>query len=211
MSGNEPPSADPSAPKGLVEVLPSLLAFRPERYGLPPFTDLIAETIPLDAVLRIRGEVVRGFGRGSKQLGIPTANVDAAALRSALAEAVTGIFAGWASVGASREVYPMCMSVGWNPVFANREKTCEPWLLHDFGGASFYGEQIRLVACAFIRAEANFPSLEALVERIWKDAEVTKAALQDARLNAYREDPFLLPPTAGAMAGPTFEDASSNH
>lgn len=26
-----------------------------------------------------------------------------------------------------------CMSIGWNPVFGNKEKTAEPWILHDFG------------------------------------------------------------------------------
>ncbi len=34
--------------------------------------------------------MVKGFGRGSRELGIPTANVDADSLRTALAEAVTG-------------------------------------------------------------------------------------------------------------------------
>lgn len=178
---------------GVVEVLPSLLAFHPERHGLPPFTDFIGETVPLDAVWRISGTVVRGFGRGSKQLGIPTANLDAASLAGALAEAVTGIYAGWAALGDSSTAYPMVMSVGWNPVFDNKEKTCEPWLLHDFGeGASFYGTEIRLVAVAFIRPEANFPSLEALVERIHKDADVAKEALRHEEYKRYCEDEFLL-------------------
>lgn len=188
------PPLDPSANTGLVEILPSLLTFTPEKYGLPPFSDYVGATVPLDTVLKISGEVVRGFGRGSKELGIPTANVDAAALRDTLAEAVTGIFAGWASLGESDVVYPMCMSVGWNPVFNNREKTCEPWLLHDFGGKAFYGENIRLVACAFIRPEANFPSIEALVQRIKEDEKVTRTALEDERYLQYKNHRFLLPP-----------------
>jgi hypothetical protein len=48
-------------------------------------------------VLRIKGTVVKGFGRGSRELGIPTANVDANSLRGVLAEAVTGAVCGqWA-------------------------------------------------------------------------------------------------------------------
>lgn len=39
-----------------------------------------------------------------QELGIPTANVDSDSLRSSLAEAVTGIYAGWASIGDSAEV-----------------------------------------------------------------------------------------------------------
>jgi hypothetical protein len=45
-----------------------------------------------------------------QELGIPTANVDGESLRSALAEAVTGVYAGWASLGLSPQVYPMVRS-----------------------------------------------------------------------------------------------------
>ena len=82
--------------------------------------DYVGETVPLEAPWRIRGPVVRGFGRGSRELGIPTANLAPEALRGALGEAVTGIYAGWASVGAEARVYKFAMSVGWNPVFANK-------------------------------------------------------------------------------------------
>ncbi len=45
---------------------------------------------------------------------------------------MTGIYAGFASVGVSDQVYKMVMSIGWNPFFKNDEKTAEPWLLADF-------------------------------------------------------------------------------
>lgn len=35
-------------------------------------------------------------------------------------------------VTACRQVYKMCMSIGWNPFYQNKEKTAEPWILHDF-------------------------------------------------------------------------------
>jgi len=41
-------------------------------------------------------------------------------LQGALADAVTGIYAGWASVGSSPLVYKMAMSIGYNPVFQNK-------------------------------------------------------------------------------------------
>jgi len=47
-----------------------------------------------------------------QELGIPTANVASDALRTALAEAVTGIYGGWASVGADATPHPMVMSIG---------------------------------------------------------------------------------------------------
>ncbi len=59
----------------------------------------------------LQGAVVRGFGRGSKQLGFPTANIDAAKLADALEGVQTGVYCGWATVGGS-PVYKTVMSIG---------------------------------------------------------------------------------------------------
>ena len=70
---------------GCCEVLPSLFDFRPERYGLPAFEDLIrtphGTVIAVEPHWALRGTVVKGFGRGSKELGIPTANLDSDSLQ----------------------------------------------------------------------------------------------------------------------------------
>ena len=68
---------------------------------------------------QLKGTVVKGFGRGSKELGIPTANLDSTSLQSALAEAVTGIYCGWSSIGSSPEVYPMVSAATWSTVPAS--------------------------------------------------------------------------------------------
>lgn len=52
-----------------------------------------------------------------QELGIPTANVASEALRVALAEAVTGIYAGWCTVGADPQPHKMVMSIGYNPFY----------------------------------------------------------------------------------------------
>jgi hypothetical protein len=57
--------------------------------------------------------VVKGFGRGSKELGIPTANLDIDALGAAADALATGIYYGWARVGAAPEAHMMVMSIGW--------------------------------------------------------------------------------------------------
>lgn len=69
----------------------------------------------LDKPFALRGTVVKGFGRGSKELGIPTANLDADALAAAgcLEGVEPGVYFGWASVGDFKEVYKMVMSIGW--------------------------------------------------------------------------------------------------
>ena len=49
--------------------------------GLPPFTDFIQGAVPMQPPWTMQGTVVKGFGRGSKDLGIPTANLDSASLQ----------------------------------------------------------------------------------------------------------------------------------
>ena len=57
---------NPRLPAGCCQLLASLLDFQPQEFGLPPFADRVAGTVVLDPVWRLRGTVVRGFGRGSK-------------------------------------------------------------------------------------------------------------------------------------------------
>ncbi len=206
-------------------LLRSLLDVDLARWGLPPLRDWVGRALPLSPLMRLKGPVVRGFGRGSRLLGIPTANLDVEALGPAVAHAAcTGIYLAWASVGpAPAPVHKAVMSIGWcaclragctqgrtracrrapltrvrcaprparNPHFKNEQKTVEPWLLHDFCGADFYGEELRLVVAGYIRPEAEFTTLEALRAQIHGDADVARAALELPPFAALRDDDFL--------------------
>ena len=69
---------------------------------------------------RLRGAVVMGFQRGSKQLGWPTANLDPKAFEHTLDAETEGVYVGWASIGdpklpeESRAVHKAVLSIGWN-------------------------------------------------------------------------------------------------
>ena len=76
----------------------------------------------------LTGAVVHGFGRGSAQLGFPTANLEidwtdgaktpaAQKIRNFVDTHDTGIYAAWAQVadGDDSGVYKAAVSVGWNP------------------------------------------------------------------------------------------------
>ncbi|XP_020595220.1 bifunctional riboflavin kinase/FMN phosphatase-like [Phalaenopsis equestris] len=84
----------------------------------------------------------------------------------------------------------MVMSIGWNPYFNNTEKTVEPWLLHEFDD-DFYGEELRLVVVGYIRPEANFPSLDSLIQRIRQDGRIAEKALELPIYAGYKDDPYL--------------------
>ncbi|CAN6687162.1 unnamed protein product [Malus baccata var. baccata] len=170
------------------EVINSLLDLRPEMWGLPPFQDWIKDTLPIEP-WHIGGPVVKGFGRGSKVLGIPTANLSTEGYASLLSEHPSGVYFGWAGLS-TRGVFKMVMSIGWNPYFNNTEKTIEPWLLHDFD-EDFYGEELRLIIVGYIRPEANFSSLESLIEKIHEDGRTAEEALELPLYSKYKGDSYL--------------------
>lgn len=170
------------------EVINSLLDLHPEKWGLPPFEDWIENTLPIEPWY-IGGPVIKGFGRGSKVLGIPTANLLAEKFSDVLSEHTSGVYFGWAGLP-KRGIYKMVMSIGWNPYFDNTEKTIEPWLLHKFDD-DFYGEELRLVVVGYIRPEANFPSLESLIERIHEDGRIAEKALDLPIYAGYKDSSYL--------------------
>ena len=85
--------------------------------------------------IRLSGPIVKGFGRGSAELGIPTANIPIAGLSVGGNEDVeSGVYYGWAGVdvdemGKREEgvngggVWGMVMSIGWNPYYKNEKRS----------------------------------------------------------------------------------------
>jgi riboflavin kinase len=68
------------------------------------------------------GLVVKGFGRGSKQLGIPTANYPDEVVEKLPECFNQGVYFGYAQVE-NGPVYKMVMSIGTNPYYNNEKKT----------------------------------------------------------------------------------------
>ncbi|KAK9064228.1 hypothetical protein SSX86_015608 [Deinandra increscens subsp. villosa] len=170
------------------EVINSLLDMRPETWGLPPFDDWIDGTLPVEP-WRVGGSVIKGYGRGSKMLGIPTANLSVERYATELSEHPAGVYFGWAKLS-TRGFYKMVVSIGWNPYFSNTEKSIEPWLLHKFD-EDFYGEELHLVIVGYIRPEANFPSLESLVAKIHEDGKLAEKALELPIYAKYKDDEYF--------------------
>ncbi|KAM3868195.1 riboflavin kinase [Diretmus argenteus] len=136
-----------------------------------------------------RGEVVRGFGRGSKELGIPTANFPDSVVEHLPADISRGIYYGWACVG-SGDIYKMVMSIGWNPYYKNTKKSMETHVIHTFK-EDFYGQILSVVMVGYIRPERSYDSLEALIAAINNDIEEAKAKLELPEHLKLREDNFF--------------------
>ncbi|CAO3656267.1 unnamed protein product [Mucor hiemalis] len=126
----------------------------------------------------LQGTVVKGYGRGSKQLGIPTANLSDEAINALASGLETGVYYGWTQIGElGSQVYPMVMSLGWNPYFKNEKRSAEVHIIHEFP-QDFYDTPIRVLVLGFIRPEQNYPSLDALITDIKTDVEVARQSLQ---------------------------------
>ena len=165
-------------------------------------TEAVTTPMPIERVIRavgphrLKGAVVQGFQRGSKQLGWPTANLDPKVFTTSLDDAEEGVYVGGAAIDGhgGGAVHKAVLSIGWNPVYQNKERTVEAYICHDFD-EDFYGAQMKLLICAFFRPQADFKDyekpFEALIEAITTDVAFGKAALDSDALKGFREDGFF--------------------
>lgn len=135
------------------------------------------------------GEVIKGFGRGSKQLGIPTANFPPSVVKDLPEDLNTGVYFGFASVDKG-DVYKMVMSVGWNPYFKNNQKSMETHLMHTFD-EDFYGKELRVCILEYIRCEKDFTSVDDLVKAIKCDIDTANIKLDTDKYSTYRNHAFF--------------------
>ncbi|KAI4798106.1 riboflavin kinase [Aureobasidium sp. EXF-8845] len=142
--------------------------------------------------LRLNGEVVKGFGRGSKELGIPTANIPLTGLTvGGHDEIESGVYYGYCSLSSTSKVYPQVMSIGWNPFYKNTVRSVEVHVLEKFD-KDFYGAHMNLVILGFIRPEYDYVSKESLIEDIEFDVEVARKSLEREGYEKFKADPYLM-------------------
>ncbi|XP_049852073.1 uncharacterized protein LOC126329088 [Schistocerca gregaria] len=142
--------------------------------------------------LYFSGEVVHGYGRGSTQLGYPTANIDTVSLKE-LKEVPKGVYFGYCRLneqGEKGDVEPMVMSLGENRMFGNTETTAEVHVLRQYDH-NFYGAHLQVSVIGYIRKMQMFRSVDELIEAIGNDIRVARAELEKPELSAFREDPYF--------------------
>jgi riboflavin kinase/FMN adenylyltransferase len=122
----------------------------------------------------LHGPVIHGDGRG-RTIDVPTANIAYSPQKMIPAQ---GIYACWAYLNDQK--YLAAINIGTNPTFTPDKQTpnVEVHLL-DFR-REIYGEDIRLEFVERLRDELKFNSVDALLEQIWKDVEMTRKILGTA-------------------------------
>jgi riboflavin kinase/FMN adenylyltransferase len=128
--------------------------------------DLPAAARLLGRPYSIRGEVVRGAGRG-RTLGFPTANVKP----DRPLGLPVGVYACRLAVGPGQ--HRAVVNVGFRPTFGETELAIEAHVL-DFSG-DIYNERVTLTFLLRLREERKFPSVEALRHQIAQDVAAARA------------------------------------
>lgn len=118
----------------------------------------------------IRGVVEHGDKRG-RTIGYPTANL---AIESYLRPRY-GIYAVTGRILATGEVLQGAANIGIRPQFDPPKELLEPYFF-DFSG-DLYGQEIEVAFHHFLRPEAKFDSLEALVEQMDRDCAEARRLL----------------------------------
>ncbi|KAL0580753.1 riboflavin kinase [Marasmius crinis-equi] len=149
--------------------------------------------------IHLAGAVQKGFGRGGKDLGCPTANLPDESISAMSSTVKTGVYYGFAQVippetagfpSEDRQILPMVMSLGWNPFYKNKRLTAEIHVMHEFKN-DFYGIEVKAVVLGYIRPELDFTSREALIEDIEMDKRVALKSLERPEYKKFAEDPHF--------------------
>ena len=149
--------------------------------------------------LRMEGKVIKGFGRGSKELGIPTANLPVDDKSTPWISSIkSGAYFGWAALPTHTNqpttapvtmavstteaqpefsVHRMVMSIGYNPHYGNAMRSAEVHILAEFG-SDFYDVEMRLLILGFIREERGYPEQQALIDDIKLDCDIARRSLE---------------------------------
>ena len=113
----------------------------------------------------IKGKVIHGAKLG-RQLGFPTANIDA----SRLSEVDNGVYA--ARIKIAGRNYNAMANIGTRPSVDGQTRLLEIHIFNYRG--SLYGRYVKINLLKKIRNEHRFESIEALKEQLLRDAEECK-------------------------------------
>jgi riboflavin kinase len=87
-------------------------------------------------------------------------------------------------------IYPMVMSIGFNPFYGNKERSAEVFIMNDFQ-EDFYGDYIRVSILGYIRKELNYIDVDSLKNDINTDVDVALKSLARKNWGVGNEEAWL--------------------
>lgn len=133
----------------------------------------------------VTGEVVRGAGRGGRELGFPTANLyfpDSVALPQ------DAVYAGWLTVISQAPIdgdmehgvrYPAAISVGHNPTFGDDRRSVESYVIDK--DADLYGHTVTVEFVDRVRGMEKFNNVDELLDAIRNDVANVLTILKEEK------------------------------
>jgi riboflavin kinase len=88
-------------------------------------------------------------------------------------------------------IYPMVMSIGFNPFYGNKERSAEVFIMNDFQ-EDFYGDYMRVSILGYIRKELNYIDVDSLKNDINTDVDVALKSLARKNWGVGNEEAWLL-------------------
>ena len=149
--------------------------------GLLASSDVAGAAEILGRPHRVSGVVVHGAGRGGRDLGYPTANLD---LPEHTAVPADGVYAGWFTVLDDGAVdgsivpgrrYAAAISVGTNPTFGDAARSVEAFVLDE--SADLYGRIAAVDFVDHVRDMEKFSSVDELLVAMDRDVRRTRDVL----------------------------------
>jgi riboflavin kinase/FMN adenylyltransferase len=120
---------------------------------------------------RVAGEVIQGAQIG-RTIGFPTANI---LPEEGLVQLADGIYASVTHLPGRDEPVPSMTYIGTRPALNTGRRLIETHLL-DFDG-DLYGQVLGVDLIRRLRADADFPSVDALVAQLHRDEAATRSVL----------------------------------
>ncbi|XP_010277043.1 PREDICTED: bifunctional riboflavin kinase/FMN phosphatase-like [Nelumbo nucifera] len=144
-------------------VLHSLLEFRPELWGLPPFEDWVQSALPIEPMY-VKGIVRKGFLCEFEDDG-PTA----------LPDQVSGIYFGWAKLGAQGNS-KVVVGIGWNHHLSTIMRIIKPCLIDEIC-EDISDQEMHLLLVGYIRELRDEVNTLADLKLYEEDKSIASAAL----------------------------------
>lgn len=144
----------------------------------------------------VKGAVQRGFGRGSRDLGTPTANLPGKLLDGVRQAERDGVYVGFGSVPKhhGEASVKMVANLGRNITYGDVEaRVLEAYLMENSAElpTEFYGDEMRLCIIGYLRPELKFDGIKDLMDAINNDIRVANAVLDDKHAAPYRRATFF--------------------
>lgn len=169
------------------------------------------EKVFTEKMILAQGVVSAGYGRGSKKLGFPTANLPHFNDELKQNSIQNGVYIGFGKIQGCSTIYPCISNIGKSPTFVGEEnqvRIVETFLLnHSKDNATipdeFYGEILRIALVGFIRCERKFNGLEELTQQINLDVDQAQNILNnmsDDDRNIIKAMDYLKTPLPSAAA-----------